>query len=186
MEPNPFNKNSKSRLVSQSFARCSPGGPGEYDATPEPTKTTIGALDCRRNRRGTTPKMNKRYTDPLRQSRRAHPNLEGAPTAGCVELRPQEEQFVRRRSDKMKKTPIAFLICCLACFAGGTKANDTVTITFNRTVIGSTPLTYKVGEYAFNAKKTSLFSKRLSAPVVIRVSKDGYVAREVAITQEMF
>jgi len=95
----------------------------------------------------------------------------------------------------MKKTPIAFLICCLACFAGGTKANDTVTITsiprdaqveFNRTVIGSTPLTYKVGEYAFNAKKTSLFSKRLSTPVVIRVSKDGYVAREVTITQEMF
>jgi hypothetical protein len=29
----------------------------------------------------------------------------------------------------MKKMPIAFLICCLACFAGGTKANDTVTIT---------------------------------------------------------
>jgi hypothetical protein len=44
-------------------------------------------------------------------------------------------------------------------------------------------LTYKIGEYAFNIQKSSLFSKRLSTPVVVRVSKDGYVSREVLITQ---
>ena len=94
----------------------------------------------------------------------------------------------------MKKTITTFLISCLPCFAAGTKANDTLTITsippgaqveWNRKLIGNTPLVYKVGEYAFNAKKASLFSKRLSAPVVIRVSKDGYVSREVTITKEM-
>ena len=75
------------------------------------------------------------------------------------------------------------------------KANDTVTITslpdgatveWNRKAIGTTPLTYKVGEYAFNARKTSLFSKRLQQPVALRVSKEGYVTREITITQQMF
>jgi hypothetical protein len=77
----------------------------------------------------------------------------------------------------------------------GGKANDTITITsipdgakveWNRKFIGTTPLTYKAGEYAFNARKISLFSKRLWQPVVLRVSKDGYVAREVTITNERF
>jgi hypothetical protein len=75
------------------------------------------------------------------------------------------------------------------------KSNDTLSITslpdgakveWNRKVIGTTPLTYKVGEYAFNARKTSLFSKRLEQPVVLRISKEGYVTREITITQEMF
>jgi hypothetical protein len=73
------------------------------------------------------------------------------------------------------------------------KANDTLTISslpdgaqveWNRKVIGTTPLTQKVGEYAFNARKSSLFSKHLSQPVVLRVSKSGYAAREVTITRE--
>ncbi len=77
----------------------------------------------------------------------------------------------------------------------GEKSNDTLTITslpdaakveWNRKVIGATPLTYKVGEYAFNARKNSLFSKRLDQPVVLRVSKEGYVTREITITKEMF
>jgi hypothetical protein len=55
----------------------------------------------------------------------------------------------------------------------GEKAKDVVTITttppgatveWNRKVIGVTPLTYKVGEYAFNARKSTLFSKRLINP----------------------
>ena len=88
---------------------------------------------------------------------------------------------------------IALLLPWTFCFAKE-KANDTLTITsiphdatveWNRKVIGSTPLTFKVGEFAFNPQKSSLFSKRLSTPVVIRVSKDGYIAKEVTITQEM-
>jgi hypothetical protein len=38
---------------------------------------------------------------------------------------------------------------------------------------------------AFNARKTSLFSKRLNQPVVVRVSKDGYVTKEIEITKPM-
>ncbi len=76
----------------------------------------------------------------------------------------------------------------------GEKSNDTLTITsipegakieWNRKVIGTTPLTYKVGEYAFNARKSNLFSKRLEQPVVLRVSKESYVTREITITKEM-
>ena len=75
------------------------------------------------------------------------------------------------------------------------KANDKLMITsipegaqveWNRKVIGTTPLAYKVGEYAFNTRKTSLFSKRLSQPVVLRISKEGYVAKEVTITSPRF
>jgi hypothetical protein len=92
----------------------------------------------------------------------------------------------------MPKTITALLICCLACYAGKTKANDMVTVIsipvgaqveWNRKVIGTTPLTYKVGEYAFNVQKSSLFSKHLTTPVVIRVSKEGYIAKEVTVTQ---
>jgi hypothetical protein len=76
----------------------------------------------------------------------------------------------------------------------GEKANDTVTITslpdgatveWNRKVVGTTPLTYTVGEYAFNSKKSSLFSKRLNQPIVLRVSKEGYFAKELTITKEL-
>jgi hypothetical protein len=88
----------------------------------------------------------------------------------------------------------ALLLVLLGVSFGAEKANDTLAITslldgaqveWNRKVIGTTPLTYKVGEYAFNAKKTSLFSKRLSAPVVLRVSKEGYTAKDITITKEM-
>jgi hypothetical protein len=58
-------------------------------------------------------------------------------------------------------------------------------VEWNRKVIGTTPLTYKVGEFAFNSQKTSLFSKRLTQAVVLRISQDGYVAREVTITKQL-
>jgi hypothetical protein len=76
----------------------------------------------------------------------------------------------------------------------GEKPNDTVTITslpvgatveWNRKIVGTTPLPIKVGEYAFNERKSSLFSKRLEQPVVVRVSKEGYIPKEVTITKEM-
>jgi hypothetical protein len=89
---------------------------------------------------------------------------------------------------------VALLIALVAFSFGQEKANDAVTIAslpagaqveWNRKVIGKTPLTFKVGEYAFNAKKTTLFSKRLDQPVVLRVSNAGYVTREVTITKEL-
>jgi hypothetical protein len=90
-------------------------------------------------------------------------------------------------------TPLIALALPWTISFAGDKANDTLTITsippgaqveFNRKVIGTTPLTYKVGEYAFNVQKSSLFSKHLSTPVVIRVSKEGYIAREVTVTKD--
>ena len=71
------------------------------------------------------------------------------------------------------------------------KANDVLTVTsvpegatveWNRKVIGITPLNYPVGEYAFNARKSTIFSKRLLQPVVLRVSKEGYVSKQATIT----
>jgi len=57
---------------------------------------------------------------------------------------------------------------------------------WNRRVIGVTPLTYKVGEYAFNAKKSSVFSKRLDQPVQLHITLDGFQAKDVAITSKPY
>lgn len=94
----------------------------------------------------------------------------------------------------MRAIPVAAVVLLTASAALAQKADDTVTITsfpdgakveWNRKVIGTTPTTYKVGEYAFNEKKRSLLSKRLEQPVVVRISKDGYAPKELTITKEM-
>ena len=63
-----------------------------------------------------------------------------------------------------------------------TSIPEGATVEWNRKAIGVTPLNYPVGEYAFNARKSTIFSKRLLQPVVLRVSKDGYVTKEATIT----
>jgi len=84
-----------------------------------------------------------------------------------------------------------FALLMLSTFAFGQKAKDTVTITttppgatveWNRKVIGITPLTYKVGEYAFNARICSVFSKRLDQPVNLHITLDGFNPQDVTIT----
>jgi hypothetical protein len=84
-----------------------------------------------------------------------------------------------------------FALLMLSTFAFAQKAKDTVTITttppgatveWNRKVIGITPITYKVGEFAFNARKSSVFSKRLDQPVNLHITLDGFNAQDVTIT----
>jgi hypothetical protein len=84
------------------------------------------------------------------------------------------------------------VLCVLAGLGFAEKASDSVTITttppgatvsWNRRVIGVTPLTYKVGEYAFNARKISLYSKRLSQPVNLHVALEGFQNLDVTITK---
>ena len=86
-------------------------------------------------------------------------------------------------------------ICAAAASAiAADKINDTVTITsvpdgaqveWNGKAIGTSPMTYKAGDFAFSSNKRTFWSKRLSQPVVLRVSKDGYEAKELTITKEM-
>lgn len=73
------------------------------------------------------------------------------------------------------------------------RANDALTVTslpvgatveWNRKVIGTTPMTHQVGEYAFNVRKSTIFSKRLLQPVVLRISKEGYITKELTITTQ--
>ena len=95
-------------------------------------------------------------------------------------------------SIRMKTVASLFLVMVAGCAAiYGEKANDTVTITttppgatveWNRKAIGVTPLTYKVGEYAFNARKSSVFSKRLAQPVNLHITLPGFNAVDVTIT----
>ncbi len=92
----------------------------------------------------------------------------------------------------MKTFTSVFLVMVAGCAASfGEKANDIVTIAttppgatveWNRKVIGVTPLAYKVGEYAFNAHKSSLFSKRLDQPVNLHITLPGFNAVDVTIT----
>ena len=86
------------------------------------------------------------------------------------------------------------LLLALLFAAFGLADSDTVTITttppgatveWNRKVIGVTPLTYKVGEYAFNARKISLFSKRLSQPVLLHIELKDFASKDVVITNKM-
>lgn len=89
----------------------------------------------------------------------------------------------------------SFFLCIVLLLASGAahgeKAKDTVTITttppgatveWNRKVIGATPLTYKVGEYAFNAHKSSLLSKHLDQPVNLHITLQGFNPVDVTIT----
>jgi hypothetical protein len=84
---------------------------------------------------------------------------------------------------------MVMLAGCGAAYAE--KANDTVTISttppgatvkWNRKVIGITPLTYKVGEYAFNAHKSTLLSKHLDQPVNLHITLPGFNPVDVTIT----
>ncbi len=59
------------------------------------------------------------------------------------------------------------------------------TVEWNRKVIGVTPLVYKVGEYAFNARKSTIFSKRLFQPVTLRITLPGFMTKDVLISREM-
>jgi len=57
------------------------------------------------------------------------------------------------------------------------------TVLWNRRQICTTPCTYTVGEYAFNARKSSIFSKHLAQPVVLHVALDGYQSKDSVITK---
>lgn len=90
----------------------------------------------------------------------------------------------------MKPTLALLLLSCTAF--GWEHADDTVTITstppgaivsWNRKIIGVTPMVYRVGEYAFNIRKTSMFSKHLSEPIILRISLDGYQDKMANITK---
>ncbi len=51
---------------------------------------------------------------------------------------------------------------------------------------GVTPLGIKVGHWAFDTKKSSIFSKHLSEPWTMEVSKDGYRTESIEITRGPF
>jgi hypothetical protein len=57
------------------------------------------------------------------------------------------------------------------------------TVVWNRQEICTTPCLYKLGDYAFNVRKSTLFSKRLVQPVVLHIALDGYQAKDLVITQ---
>ncbi|MDR3717852.1 MAG: PEGA domain-containing protein [Bryobacteraceae bacterium] len=48
---------------------------------------------------------------------------------------------------------------------------------------GTTPLEWKVGHWAFDSKKSSVFSKHLSEPWVLEISKDGYRTESIRLTR---
>jgi PEGA domain-containing protein len=51
---------------------------------------------------------------------------------------------------------------------------------------GITPFEWKLGRWAFETKKSTAFSKRLSEPVTLQVSKDGYRTETLDITRGPF
>ncbi|HSR52178.1 MAG TPA: trypsin-like peptidase domain-containing protein [Acidobacteriota bacterium] len=52
----------------------------------------------------------------------------------------------------------------------------------NGTYLGTTPYVWKIGNHAFNPNKRWAGSKRLSVPIVLTLSKEGYLDRSVEIT----
>jgi hypothetical protein len=51
---------------------------------------------------------------------------------------------------------------------------------------GTTPFEWKLGRWAFETRKSSVFSKHLSEPVTLQVSKDGYRTETLDITRGPF
>ena len=70
-------------------------------------------------------------------------------------------------------------------------SDDTVTITSepsgarveaNGKFIGTTPFEWRIGNWAFNPHKHTVFSKHLQDPVLITVIKEGFVPKTVTLT----
>jgi len=51
---------------------------------------------------------------------------------------------------------------------------------------GATPLETKVGHWAFDIKKSTAFSKHLSEPWILEISKDGYRTESIELTRGPF
>ena len=51
---------------------------------------------------------------------------------------------------------------------------------------GTTPLDIKVGHWAFDTRKSTAFSKHLSEPWTLEISKDGYRTESIEITRGPF
>jgi hypothetical protein len=51
---------------------------------------------------------------------------------------------------------------------------------------GTTPFEMKLGRWAFETKKSSIFSKHLSEPIVLEVSLDGYRVESLPVTRGPF
>lgn len=51
---------------------------------------------------------------------------------------------------------------------------------------GTTPFLWKLGKWAFDSKKSSVFSKHLTEPLTLQVAKDGYRTETLVITKGPF
>jgi hypothetical protein len=56
-------------------------------------------------------------------------------------------------------------------------------IILNGRDLGVTPFEMKVGHWAFDIKKPTAFSKRLSEPWILQISKDGYRTESLELTR---
>ena len=90
-----------------------------------------------------------------------------------------------------------FLVCTVAiCFCEGgddeTKALTVDSVPSGAHVVingrdrGTTPFAMKMGKWAFDAKKSSIFSKHLSEPIVLQISLDGYRMETLEVTRGPF
>src|SRR5579872_1185596 len=51
---------------------------------------------------------------------------------------------------------------------------------------GLTPFEMKLGKWAFETKKSSIFSKHLSEPIALEISLDGYRTETLQVTRGPF
>jgi S1-C subfamily serine protease len=86
---------------------------------------------------------------------------------------------------------VLVLLCCAVSPALNAKASDTVTIAsdppgarveVNGKVIGTTPLNWKVGNWALNPSKSWALSKHLDTPLTMTLIKEGFVPRTISLT----
>jgi len=84
---------------------------------------------------------------------------------------------------------IALAASCALCLG---EDKDSVEITsspsgarieINGTYLGTTPFRWKVGQWALDPKKHWVSSKHLSEPIRMRLSKEGFVSKEILITR---
>src|SRR5687767_6786673 len=82
---------------------------------------------------------------------------------------------------------IALFAACLPLIA----ANDTVAIItdppgaqveINGKLIGTTPLRWKIGNWALNPRKRWIGSKHLNEPLTMTVIQDGYIPKTIRLT----
>ncbi|MCZ6879203.1 MAG: ankyrin repeat domain-containing protein, partial [Acidobacteria bacterium] len=110
---------------------------------------------------------------------------------GSGVLTPPELNVFKRKNSSRAPSKLSLVVLLLSFSIGLAEKEETVVITSNptgatikanRAELATTPFAWKIGKDALNPSKWSIRPKLLEKPVVLELSKEGFVSRKIVIT----